>query len=195
MNDRVGRRRVWVSLISVALLAGCSGDNPTKPKPLSGPPLSARSTPQDVLKYLEYTYSRRDSVGTKSIYDPSYIGVSTNLTAPPVSQILNFSYADEVAHVAAMARSHSITTVTLSFGTLTRLESDDPSHPDWATIQISGSNMRLEIDALADSSSAALNPVGITEAFSFKPTAPDSTSPTDTTWKIARWSEIYAGGS
>jgi len=192
MNDRVGRLRPWVALLSAALLAGCSGDNPTKPKPPSGPAPIVRSTPQDVLKYLEYAYSRRDSIAIQSIYDSSYAGVSTDMTASPVSQSLNFTYADEVAHVAAMARSHSITSVTLNFGNLTRLGSGDVSHPEWATIQVPGSNMELEIMDGPDGFSLA--PAGITEAFSFKPTAPDSTSPTDTTWKIVRWSEVYAGG-
>jgi len=191
MNDRVGRLRPWVALLSAALLAGCSGDNPTKPKPPSGPAPSIRSTPQDVLRYLESAYSHRDSTETRSIYDSTYVGVSTDLTAPPGSQILTFTYVDEVDHVAAMARAHSITSVILSFGNVVRLGSDNPSHPEWATIQIPGSNMRLDIES--DSTSVLLTTVGVTESFSFKPTTPDSTSPTDTTWKIVRWSEVSVG--
>src|SRR5262245_15381247 len=132
MKDRAGRTRFWVALASAALLAGCGGDNPTKPKP-SAPPPTVRYTPQDVLKYLEYAYSRRDSIAIKSIYDPTYMGTSTDLTQPPGSQILNFTYVDEVDHVAAMARKNSIISVMLNFGSLTRIGADDVSHPDWAT--------------------------------------------------------------
>jgi len=187
MNDRVGRLPLWVVLLSAALLAGCSGDNPTKPKPPSGPALSVRSTPQDVLKYLEYVYSNRDSVAIKSIYDSTYVGISTDMTNQTL-QVLEFGYSDEVAHVAALARAHSISSVTLKFRNLIRLGSGDVSHPEWATIQVPGSNMLLEIEDGPEGFNLAS--AGITEAFSFKPTAPDSTSPTDTTWKIVRWSEV-----
>jgi len=175
---------------------GCifSPDSTHKPPPGGGPQPVVQSTPENTLKQLEYVYSNRDSLLIKDVYDSTYVGTSTDQTAGNGGQILNFSYPDEIDHVAAMARAHEITTVTLSFGALTRLPSDDISHPDWALVQISGANMRLEVDASVDSLSARLNPVGETFKFKLKPVTPAST-PTDTLWKIVRWEEIYVGGA
>jgi hypothetical protein len=178
-------------LATAITVAGCGDNHESPPKAPPGPQSVIRSTPENALKQLEYVYTKRDSTGIKALYDSTYAGTSTDETALPGSQVLNFTYADEVEHVAAMARAREISSVILSFGTLTRLPSNDVSHPEWATIQIAGSNMSLEIDAL---DAVELHASGISESFSFKPTTPDSTSPTDTTWKIVRWSELYVGG-
>jgi len=175
---------------------GCIFDPASTHKPPPGPGQKAydQSEPDFTLHRLENVYTNRDSVLIKDIYDSTYVGTSTDQTAGGGGQILNFSYADEIDHVAHLARDHSIATVTLSFGSLTRLPSDDISHPDWALIQISGSNMRLEIDTQAESTSVRLNPVGETFTFKLRPITPANT-PTDTLWTIVRWDEVYVGGA
>lgn len=178
-------------LATAITVAGCGDNHESPPKPPPGPQSVIRSTPENALKQLEYVYTKRDSIGIKALYDSTYAGTSTDETALPGSQVLNFAYVDEVEHVAAMARSHGITSVILSFGAPTRLPSSDVSHPEWATIQVPGSNMRLEIDAL---DAVELPASGISESFLFRPVTPDASSPTDTTWKIVRWSELYVGG-
>lgn len=166
-----------------------------KPPPTGGgSQYTDQSSPELALKQLETVYHNRDSVTVKGLYDSTYVGTSTDLTQPPQSQILNFAYVDEVEHVAAMAREHDITQVILNFGALQRLPSDDLSHPDWAVIQLGGSNMQLEIDRTQDSLSVRLNPTGETFKFKCKPITPAST-PTDTLWKIVRWEELYVGGA
>jgi len=190
MNCRVPTTCLWAVLVFAALLAGCSGDIPEKPKPINTTQPSVRSTPQDVLKYLANVYSIRDSVAIKSIYDSTYTGVSTDLLQPLGSQHLNFTYADEVEHVAALARTHTITSVKLSFGSMVRLQSDDITHPEWAHIEMSSlTDMTLDIED--GPNSVTVGPAAsAAESFSLKPTTPDSTSPTDTTWKIVRWYEL-----
>jgi len=192
-------RRIGLCLVALGAMVGagegCIFSPPSTHKAThTGPEPIVQSTPENTLKQLEYVYTHRDSVLVKDVYDQNYIGTSTDLTAPPASQVLSFSRDQEIEHVAAMARAHDITTVTLSFGALTRLPSDDVSHPDWALIQITGANMRLEIDAIVDSLSAQLNPVGETLKFKLQPYTPAAT-PTDTLWKIVRWEEIYVGGA
>lgn len=163
-----------------------------KPPITSGPEPVVQSTPENTLKQLEYAYTHRDTLLIKAVYDSTYTGSSTDLTQPPASQILNFTYVDEVEHVAALARSHSIINVSLSFGVTTRLPSDDISHPDWAVVQMPGSQVQLDIQA--DTTSFGLYAIGETLTFKLRPITPAST-PTDTLWKIVRWQESYVGGA
>jgi hypothetical protein len=182
-------RRLVPSLLLAACLAGCGKDNPVKPdnKPLAYPILSS---PQNVLTALAESYSRRDSVETKIIYDSTYVGTSVDLTEPPQSQFLTFHYFDEIEHVAALARSTTITSVVLDFGgPLIRLPSDDSVHPEWAVIQIPGSNMQLVIYDTPNPSS--LDATGEFMKFKFRPSAPEFSSPTDTLWRIVRWEEVH----
>ena len=52
------------------------------------------------------------------------------------------------------------------------------------------SGLRLEIDDGSIATSYFIASDRETMEFKFIPTSPDSTSPTDTTWKIVRWSEV-----
>jgi hypothetical protein len=180
-----------VALVAAGILSGCGKDSPTGPGPGGGgPPLyPALSSPQNVLAALEIAYSHRDSTKTKALYDPNYAGTSQDLTDPPVTLPFLFTYSDEVAHVATLARTPTISFVVLDFGpstAWTRLESNDPSHPEWAVIQIAGSNFDLQVTDGMDTYQAS----GANEflEFTFQPT-PDSTSATDTLWNIVRWTE------
>lgn len=185
------RFAVFQAFVAASVFSGCGEDSPTKPPPGGGgPPVyPVLSTPQNVLTALEIAYSHRDSTETKALYDSSYVGESQDMTD---NSFESFSYADEVRHVAILARSTTITSVTCEFGppaSWTRFGSSDPSHPDWAVIQLSGSSFLIEVSDVAVSQ-FEVSGAGELFEFLFKPTAPESTSPTDTLWKIVHWSEV-----
>jgi len=182
------RRAGWiVAMLAMAVLGGCgSDDNPTEP-PI--PTLKYdRTTPQNTLLAMQTAYVARDSLETKQVYDSSYVGASTNLSDPPGSQVSIFQYQDEFAHVATLARTLTIVAITLDLGpssSWSRLPSDDPSHPEWAMIQISNFHGEL-VDGATLYSFTSTNPM----TFAFIPTV---AAPGDTTWKIIRWTEIGSG--
>jgi hypothetical protein len=189
---RLVRFTVIPAFVAASVLSGCGEDSPTKPPPGGGgpPTYPVLSSPQNVLAALEIAYSSRDSMETKALYDSSYVGRSEDLS-DPYGTPLSFTYYDEVRHVSVMRRSTTISHVVLDFGTATswiRLGSDDPSHPEWAVIQIAGSNLDVQVTEGNEAYQAG----GSNEflEFRFKPTTPASTSPTDTLWKIVRWMEI-----
>ena len=195
-NERGGavmRRAGWVvAALAAGFLGGCGSDDdpivecPTCPQ--QGYP--ARSSPANVLSALQMGYVRRDSIEYKSLYDSSYVGTSTDLNASPGNQVSTFRFSDEVAHIAALAHSTTISSIVLDFGpssSWTRLPSDDPSHPEWAMIQIASGNCRVEIyDGASLYTSQSTNPM----TFGFNPTV---AAPGDTTWKIIRWNEVGSG--
>ena len=173
-------------------ITGCSDDDeptPFQPKP----PSAELANPMTVLQVLQTAYEARDSVSTARVYDTGYSGSSTDLNDPPGSQTITFTRAQEIAHVAALRRSATVTGVTCDLGppnAWTRVASDDVAHPEWAMIQIQGANIRIEI---ADGTSI-LQAGGPSEVMSFYFVGnPDATSPTDTTWKVIRWNETRAG--
>jgi len=133
-------------------------------------------------------YVARDSVETKQVYDSSYVGTSTDLN-DPVPSVATFRYADEIRHVAVLARTSAIVSIVLDLGlrsSWTRLPSDDPSHPEWAMIQIN--NFRLEVyDGPTLYTASSTNPM----TFTFRPV---TTAPPDTTWTIVRWTENGSSG-
>lgn len=185
------RRAGWlVAALAALVLGGCGSEDDGPVKPPSGATYPERTSPQNVLQALLLSYQNRDSTEYKSLHDSSYVGTSTDLNAPPDSQISTFTYADEAAHIAALRRESTITSVVLDFGpssSWTRLASDDPSHPDWARIQMGIGSWRVEItDGSTIYSTQAINPM--TYAF-----APTVTSPGDTTWRIIRWTEVGGG--
>jgi hypothetical protein len=169
-------------------LGGCGDDedNPLEPGP-SSPTYPVLSHPHQVLESLEMAYQRRDSVKVKDLYDSTYTGQSMDLADP--STTLDFTYFDDVAHVAALARAPGLTAhLELGSGvTWDRLASDDPSHPDWAIIQITGASYNVEIYD-GPNSWGAQGEAGTFLEFAFEPT-PDDASPSDTLWKIVRWKE------
>jgi hypothetical protein len=178
-----------VTLVSLAL-GGCGDDgdddeNPVKPEdPATYPALS---TPQNVLLAYELAYSRRDTVMVGDLYDPTYAGSSVDLVDPGSS--LQFSYEDEIAHVRALANVSGLVAY-LDLGTSQlweRMPSDDPSHPEWAVIQVPGSNFLVEITHDAEVFGAG-GELGTYQDFAFAPRL-DSASPTDTLWRIVRWRE------
>jgi len=183
------RSALLPALAAAAVLSGC--DNSTEPGSGSvpGPTYPVLSTPQNVLMALSIAYEREDSLETKAVYDSSYVGTSVDLTGG--SGTLFFSYADEVDHVAALARSPLLTVLDFTIGAaLTRLPSDDLAHPDWAVIQLSGSNFNIEIFEESSGNLYRATGSNLTFEFTFDPSTPEATSPTDTLWKIIRWKEV-----
>ncbi|HYR69016.1 MAG TPA: hypothetical protein VER77_03990, partial [Candidatus Dormibacteraeota bacterium] len=160
------------------------------------PPLySIPSSPAEVLSNLEVAYSRRDSVGYKALYGSSYTGISRDQNDPPGTPPIVFTYADEAAHIAALASRPTITSAYMNLGprtSWTRLESNDPSHPEWAMIQIAGSSLNIRV--VEGNNEYVISGTSEFFEFEFKPSTPESTSPSDTLWTIVRWNETRAAG-
>lgn len=170
----------------------CEDCNGGPPPP---PAYEIPAYPYLVLRNLVTAYEARDSVQCKLIYDPSYYeGKSTNVNDPdPATQVSTFLWADEVAHVAGMARSSEITDVTMDLGPETtwyREASDILAHPEWALIQ------RLNyysITIYATNKDYLLQwDPGDQMKFYFTPTTPAASSPSDTLWSIVYWEEVGA---
>jgi hypothetical protein len=188
------RRAGWVvAALAAAALGGCGADADGEKLILPPTPTyPALSTPQNVLLALAASYQNRDSLEYKTLYDPAYLGTSTDLNDPPGSQVSTFSMADEVAHIATLRRTTTIVQVVFDLGpqgSWTRLSSDDPSHPEWAQIQIAPGSFRVEIyDGQTLYEAQSINPV----TFHFSPTV---AAPADTTWRIVRWNEVGSGAT
>ena len=184
--------RACVLLAGSGLLAGIAGCifSPEKGGHTIIPPetYGIPSTPEKVLTNLKVTYEGRDSVLYKAVYDSSYTGTSTANPGAPNQVSLDFTYSDEIASLAAMARSTTITRVSLDLGgNFVRGPSDDPGHPEYATIQTG--TYRIEVVDNIDDLRAFAGPGDFIQ-FTFKPTTPAPTSSTDTLWSIVHWTEI-----
>jgi len=171
---------------ALVLAAGCGDKKRTIVGPEHQPALyPILSSPQNALAAMVLSYQRRDSTETKLIYDDAYQGTSVDQTDPsPV--VLRLYKADEVRHVVALAKRVTITGVSIMFPPVLERFTDAGDPPGWATILVA--NPRIEIDDQPVSYSTASS--GETMEFKFVPTTPDSTSPTDTTWKIIQWFEL-----
>jgi len=183
--DRAPANRLvrFILLLCAISLTGC-GKEEHITKPIVTPPrYPALSTPQNVMIALATAYSGRDSVEYGLLFDDNYVGTSTDYQSPS-PPTLTFTKADELAHIGALARSPTITKVSLAFSpNLSRSGADSAG---WVSIQ--PGSILLEIDDSPNSYS--LSPYGESMEFKFVPTTPAPTSPTDTTWKIIRWYEI-----
>ena len=187
------RRASWLrnpSVVAAVLaglyVSGCSDDKRiVGPESGHPPPYPALTSPENVLIAMARAYQNKDSTMTKLVYDVNYIGYSIDHTGPYTTGDTLY-WNDESRHVSALARSATVTNVVcqLSPGLTRVTDLDDP--PGWATIE--NPIFKLEID---DGPTSYVVPVG-SEVMQFKfiPTIPDSTSPTDTTWKIIRWLEV-----
>ncbi len=149
--------------------------------------------PYSVMHAYQLAYQARDSVEMKLLYDNQYVGTSTDQSSPGGPVTSTFSKADEVSSVGAMAKKITITSVSLGVpSVLTRLR-DDADPPGWALIQFPVGLVTLKVDD--GQTTHVIIPDKESFEFRFAPMAPDSTSPTDTTWKIIRWREtIQLGG-
>jgi hypothetical protein len=180
------------ALLCLGLVAGCifspktdDGGGFPPPPPPSYPILS---DPYNVMVAYRTAYEARDSVEMKKIYDDTYIGTSIDQSNPGNILQFTFNKAQEVSHVGAMAKVATITSVSLQLPPSLFRERDDADPPGWALIQLPPNTVRLQIDD--GQTSRLIVPDKETFEFRFAPTTPDSTSPTDTTWKIVKWSEL-----
>ena len=150
----------------------------------TGPPkYDIPSDPLYVRSHLEKAYTAKDSVAYKACFDFAYFGTSQDQTIPTQS-LDTLTFAKEAAHIAFLARSTTII-ADLQLKPLI-VRSTDLDNPGWALIQ-------NPIDRLTiyDGQDIYDVPVGNeTIEFRFIPKTPDSSSPTDTTWKIIKWLEI-----
>jgi len=182
------RRFVALCLIAASLcaFAGCIF-SPVKKTPIPKPPQKypLLINPFSVLDAVQQDYEGRDSNEVKLLYDKdNYQGTSIDASD---QSTYNTRWADEVEHVAALARSTSITQVAFTFQPAQTRFTDLSDPPGWATIQVQG--LHIQIDDMG--TSHLLFETGVTNEFKFVPKTPDASSPTDTTWKIIRWTEIH----
>ena len=169
-------------LIFLAAMAGCGGDsNPIIPQQ---PRYLPSSTPHNVLENVRRAYTRRDSTAYDSLFDAAYIGTSID-NSDPSPTLLTFTKADESLHIRALARSTSIATVYLSFGSNTVRFTDVADTLGWATVQVPNPLLQIS-DATVDWFISGSE----TMEFKFRPTTPSAGSQTDTTWHVVRWTEI-----
>lgn len=176
-----------VLAVLLALVVGGCGDDDENPMKPNGPAYPDQSTPQNVLAAYEMAYSARDTVKIKELYDSTYTGSSVDLNDIGGGS-LDFTFDDEIRHVGALRTQ--ATGAYLELGTSTswtRTPSDDVSHPEWSVIQIAGSAYLVQI-LDGDEVLAAQGEAGTFQEFAFSPDL-DSTSPTDTLWRIVRWRE------
>ncbi|MEK7315177.1 MAG: hypothetical protein AAB011_03275, partial [Candidatus Eisenbacteria bacterium] len=142
------------------------------------------TSPQNVLQNLISAYTTRDSVETAAVYDATYEGTSTDLSAS--TPVLTFTRADEIRHVGVLMLSRNIVTVFLDLGSPAnwqRLPANASDPADWAVVPIPASTIRIEDIGSATTWDTSNQPM----EFTFKPTV---TAPGDTTWKVVRWTEF-----
>lgn len=178
--------------VAALALGGCGDDDDGNPLKPQAPTYPDRSTPANVLSAYEIAYSARDTVKIADLYDSTYTGSSVDLSDP--SYPIDFTLENELAHIRELATNPGIF-VSLELGNTpvwNRLGSDDPSHPEWSVIQISGSSYRIEIIE-GNTAYGAVGEAGTFQEFAFRPEL-DDTSPTDTLWRIVRWRETGRSG-
>jgi hypothetical protein len=174
-----------LALALAALLAGCGKEKLTNPTPKPAPdPYPKLVNPFSVLDALRIAYEARDTTEIKLLYDAAYQGSSLDLTDPSPVTIL-FTKADEVAHVAKLATTKTISDISLTPAqSLIRFHTGgDP--PGWTTIL----NPFATLDVYEAAVDRKVTFAGEMTIFKFVPNAPDPSLP-DTTWKIVRWMEV-----
>jgi len=174
-------------IFGLALPAGCifSPHRDDTCKNCGGPPpvYPPLINPFLVLSALETAYQHKDSTEIKLIYDENYEGSSFD--PQNANSTISLRKLDEVRHVEALYRTTTISNVTLQFPASMFRETDLNDPPGWTMIKVQG--LLFEIDDAGTTYNLLANNI---QEFKFIPTAPDSTSPTDTTWKIVRWTEL-----
>lgn len=188
------RLAIVLVLAAPLLFLGCGGDTPTKPKTSQYILYPIRSTPKNAVLYMAVAFANRDTVRTDSVYADDYEGASTDLTDLSPTTFVFFK-SDEIRALGNMARSNSITLVQMDLGSpagwLQVHNLADP--PDWTTIQVPSFHIYVNdtVEGELSVRAPASGQINVFE-FTLRPTTPDPTSPTDTTWAIVRWRESRA---
>jgi len=166
------------------LLSGCIF-SPTKGPGGGGiepPKYDIPSSPIFVIRNLKKAYVAKDSVAYKACFDPAYFGQSQDQTTQDPIDTLTF--AKEAEHIAVLARSTAIVDLQLRPTMVRSTDLGDPA--GWALVQ-----NPIQSLTITDGQNEYVVPVvDETIEFRFIPKTPDSSSPTDTTWKIIKWLEI-----
>jgi len=144
----------------------------------------ANITPEAVLTNLAKAYAARDSIEFKLLYDDKYTGETIDQTNPGSPLSLPFTKADEVGHISGLAHKTTVASVELQLKALVR-QDDAGQGYGWALFQ----NPVASLTVFDTPTSWTITPDAETIEFHLIPT-PDSSSPTDTTWKIIKWTEV-----
>jgi hypothetical protein len=174
-----------VALVLAGLLAGCGREKLTNPTPKPRPnPYPELINPYSVLDALRIAYQARDTTEIKLLYDAAYQGSSRDQTDPSPVTVF-FTRADEVAHVAALAKATTVSDISLmpAQGLFRFHSAGDP--PGWTTIL----NPFATLDIYEATVIRHVSLASEGTFFTFVPSAPDPSVP-DTTWKIVRWVEV-----
>lgn len=182
-------RALSAAAVAFLLLLGpaCGNDdrNPVRPGPSPGPTYPVPSTPQAALNKLILSYESRDSTAYRSCFEADYQGASYDTSEANGNQPGTFTYSDEAAHIRALARSATITSVDLFLPTpWTRATVTGDSLGDWAMVAVHNPQV-----GITDGANTMQTVANETFEFSFRPTTPAAESPTDTLWHIVRWAE------
>ncbi len=181
---------VFACLTLVLCMPGCI----FSPKKGGGgvirPSYPVLSQPLTVLEALSISYVNRDTAGVRLVYDQEYTGSSTDESNPGGPLKIDFKWTDEFNHVLALYRSPDVLQVNFQLPPGLKRFTDDNDPPGWATITIT---QPVTIEILGPNGTESVATKGETLEFKFKPTTPAPSSPSDTTWQIIRWTEIYIG--
>ena len=140
--------------------------------------------PVNVLQNLRQAYTAKDTAAYRACFDERkgfYVGTTQDVVHQTPVDTLYFT--DEAAHIAALYRSTAIADLQLVPFPVRRADSEDPT---WALIQNPIQSLKID----DGQNSYVVTPSNETIEFHFIPKTPDSTSPSDTTWKIIRWTEV-----
>ena len=145
------------------------------------------SSPELVLRNLALAYEHREPARYDTLFDQLYTGETTDFANPDTVLHITFSKNDEVEHIWNLYRVTTITDVHLELTPVLPRYSDagaDP--PGWAVIQ----NPVFSLSITDGPNTYVVARERETVEFHFKPKTPDSSSPTDTTWTIGKWTEV-----
>jgi len=172
-------------VLCCVLASGCGSKKSTLTGPSPAPPDPALTSPENTLIAMIHAYANRDTVELARVYDDGYKGTSIDQDdwAPAA---LTFTKADEMRHVASLAARTTITHISINLNPVIRRYTDTADPAGWASLQ--NPLRTVQIEDAGTTYDVYLSYETLT--YKFIPTTPDSTSPTDTTWKIVRWSEV-----
>jgi len=175
-------RLILVMALCVPLATGCGKkDTIVGPGP-AAPKYPELTSPENVLIALKTAYVGKDSTEYKLLFDLSYMGISLDQTSSAPAD--TFTFADEARHIAALPRSTVWVDLQLKPTMARSVDLGDPT--GWALIQDPIQTLTI----YDGPNTYPIAPSNETMEFRFIPKTPDSTSPTDTTWKIIRWLEV-----